>query len=334
MDARIGLSLPLDGYTANECIALAEHAEQIGYTDVWTSEISSIDAFSLLSAVATRTRNVRLGTGVVPVYTRPPALLAMAAATIQGLSNGRFCLGVGSSTEIIVERWMGREFTRPLTAVRETVEAVQLALSGAKVSADGNLVRMRDFRLTAPEVDPVPIYVGGIGPRMVQLAAEIAEGVILSHVGFRALRNRVDEFLASVEAHDRDASEVDIAQRVGVAIDEDEMRLRDVLKREIAGYGRATAYAASFARQGFVKESSAMQSAWATGDGRAAAAAVSDEMIEDLFIFGTAEACKNRLRDYRTAGLRTPIIIPMSVDPDSATRAARRREVLDALVEP
>ncbi|GAC1324062.1 MAG: LLM class F420-dependent oxidoreductase [Chloroflexota bacterium] len=329
---RIGLSLPLDGFALDACVALAQHAEDLGYTDIWTSETSSVDAFSLLGAVATRTNTVRLGTGVVPVYTRPPALLAMATATIQGVSRGRFCLGLGSSTEVIVERWMGRDFRRPLAAVRDTVEAVQLALSGSKVSVDGDIARMRDFRLTLPEVDPVPIYVGALGPRMLDLAAEIADGVMLSHVGYRALRAATVAFVAAVEAHGRDAADVDIAQRVGVAIDEDEVPLRESFRREIAGYGRARAYAASFARQGYVNEASAMQAAWADGNGRAAAEAVSDRMVEDLFIFGSADACRRRLEEYCAAGLRTPIVIPISVETDADVRAMRRRAVMEALI--
>src|SRR5689334_1664559 len=127
---RLGLSLPLDGLSLAECVELAEVAERLGYTDVWTSEVNGADGFTLLGAIAVKTHAVRLGLAIANVYTRPPALLAMTAASLQSLSQGRFCLGLGTSTEPIIERWMGLSLERPLTRMRESVEVIRLALTG------------------------------------------------------------------------------------------------------------------------------------------------------------------------------------------------------------
>jgi probable F420-dependent oxidoreductase len=322
--SRLGLSLPLDGLSLPECVELAQFAEHLGYTDVWTSEINGADGFTLLAAIAARTRSIRLGLAVAPVYTRPPALLAMTAASLQSLSQGRFVLGLGSSTEPIVERWMGLTFRQPLTRVRETVEALRLALTGERVSFEGETLSLRDFRLQLGPAD-VPIVLAALGPRMLRLAGEIADGVVLSFAGLGAIPAQLGEVSAHLPAG------FDVLQRVGVAIDEDEQRFRSAVRRELAGYARTQAYNASFARQGYAAEASAIQQAWQRGDARAAAEAVSDRLIADTYLFGTPEVCRDRLASYRQAGLRTPIVVPISLDPEPAQRLRQRRRVLEAL---
>jgi probable F420-dependent oxidoreductase len=307
-----------------ECVELARVAEDLGYADVWTSEVNGADGFTLLGAIAARTRSVRLGLAIAPVYTRPPALLAMTAASLQALSQGRFCLGLGSSTEPIVERWMGLSLDRPLQRVRETVEVIRLALTGERVDIEGETVRVNDFRLQLGPVD-VPIVLAALGPRMLALAREVADGVVLSFASLSA----IPEQLATTG---NTSPEFDVLQRVGVAIDEDPDRLRHAARRELAIYGRARAYNVSFARQGYAEEARAIQAAWQRGDGRAAAEAVSDRLIADTYVFGTAEACRARLASYREAGLRTPIVIPISLHPDPAERHRRRLRVLESLV--
>lgn len=323
---RLGLSLPLDGLSLRECVELAQVAEQLGYTDVWTSEINGADGFTLLAAIAVQTRSLRLGLAVAPVYTRPPALLAMTAASLQALSDGRFCLGLGSSTEPIVERWMGLSLRQPLVRVRETVEAIRLALTGERLVFEGETVQVRDFRLQLGPVD-VPIVVGALGPRMLSLAGEIADGVVLSFAGLSAIPAQL---AATGDAQHR--ADFDVLQRIGVAVDEDEDRFRSAVRRELAIYARAAAYNASFARQGYAAEARAIHDAWQRGDARAAAAAVSDRLIADTYVFGTPEICRARLASYRQAGLRTPIIVPIALDPDPVQRQQQRRRVLESLV--
>jgi probable F420-dependent oxidoreductase len=326
------VSIPLDGFGLGECIDLAQHLESLGYTDVWTSEIGGADGFSVLAAVASRTTQVRLGTAVTPVFTRPAALIAMSAATLQGLSGGRFCLGLGSSTDVIVERWMGLPMTRPLTRVRETLEAVQLALSGTRVDFQGETITVQDFRLQLPEIDLVPIVLGALGPKMLRLAGEVADGVILSHAALPMMPRLLEAFRQGVTASGRDVEDVDVIHRVPVAVDEDEQTLHSVLRRELAGYGRSRFYNAFFDRQGYEAEAQGMRDAWARRDSRAAAEAVSTRMLEDMFVFGTLDACRTKLQSYRAAGVRTPVILPISVDPDPQVRKERRIRLLEHLI--
>lgn len=333
MTQRLGVSLPLDGLTLQECLELAQYAETLGFTDVWTSEIGGADGFSLLAAIAVRTERLRLGVGVVPVYTRPPALIAMSAAALQSLSGGRFSLGLGTSTEIVVEQWMGLSLDRPLARMRETVEAVQLALSGSKVSLEGETLHMQEFRLQLPDVEPVAVLLGALGPRMIELAGEIADGVILSQAGRSALPTILEDYWMAVESSGRERDDVEVVQRIAVAVDEEEDTLRQVFRRELAGYGRTKFYNDFFVRQGLLEpeEASAMREAWARGEGRAAAATISDRMVEQCFVFGSADVCRARLAEYRRAGITTPVIIPVSIDPDPEVRHTRRRQVLETL---
>jgi alkanesulfonate monooxygenase SsuD/methylene tetrahydromethanopterin reductase-like flavin-dependent oxidoreductase (luciferase family) len=245
---------------------------------------------------------------------------------LQSLSQGRFCLGLGSSTEPIVERWMGLALERPLTRVRETVEVIRLALLGERVAFDGQTVQVRDFRLQLGPTE-VPIVLAALGPRMLGLAGEIADGVVLSFAGLSAIPTQ----LAAVgPAHAR--PDFDVLQRIGVAVDEDPDRFRSAVRRELAIYGAARAYNAAFARQGYAAEAEAMQAAWQRADSRAAAEAVSERLIADTYVFGSPEACRARLAAYREAGLRTPIVVPIALDADPAERRRRRLRVLESLV--
>src|SRR6266511_3422103 len=144
---RLGVTPPVEVAGMRAGVDLAVRAESLGYTDVWTAEVGAVDAFAPLAAVAVRTERVRLGTGLIPVYTRPPALVAMSAAAIQELSGGRFVLGIGASSPAIVGGWMGMPFTDPVERVEEYVVLVREMLAAHKVSHDGPTVRSDGFRV-------------------------------------------------------------------------------------------------------------------------------------------------------------------------------------------
>src|SRR5712692_5003886 len=144
----------------------ARRAEELGYVDAWSSEASNVDAFSPLAAVACVTREMRLGTAIVPVFTRPPALMAMSAATVQQISGGRLVLGLGLSTPTIVEKWMDVKYRKPVTRMRETVAALRQAFTRNKVVMEGQTVRINGFRLDMPLDTPPPIYIAAQGSKM------------------------------------------------------------------------------------------------------------------------------------------------------------------------
>jgi alkanesulfonate monooxygenase SsuD/methylene tetrahydromethanopterin reductase-like flavin-dependent oxidoreductase (luciferase family) len=189
---RLGITPPVEMTGIAAAVELSAQAEALGYTDLFSSEIGSADAFSPLAALAVQTSRVRLGTALVPVFTRPPALLAMTAASLQSISRGRFVLGIGTSTRHIVERWMGLPFGGPVDRVREYVEALRGILAGDKVTLDGRAIRVDGFRRQAEPVARVPIHVGALGPRVCRLAGSVADGVqfALHDTRWRAPRAR------------------------------------------------------------------------------------------------------------------------------------------------
>src|SRR5437870_636125 len=178
MTTRLGRTPPIEVMGIRGAVDLCARAEDLGYTDVWSAEVGAVDAFSPLAAIAVRTERVRLGTALVPVFTRPPALTAMSAAGIQQLSGGRFVLGIGTSSPAIVGQWMGLDFDGRVKRIEEYVEVLREALAGKKVTFRGETVRAENFRLQVDPGAPVPIFVGALGPQMCRLAGRVADGVL------------------------------------------------------------------------------------------------------------------------------------------------------------
>ncbi|HEX4107122.1 MAG TPA: LLM class F420-dependent oxidoreductase [Solirubrobacteraceae bacterium] len=317
---RLGLAVPIEGLPLRDALDLAVRASELGYDDCWSYEVNVSDGFTPLAWLTGQAPSLRLGISIIPAFTRPPALLAMTSASLQQLSGGRFVLGLGSSSPNIVERWMGGTYERPLTRVRETVEAVRLVLSAEKASYHGTTLRLDDFRLDM-EPTPVPIMLGALGPRMFALAGEIGDGVITVFNSVAAT--------AALIAECGPGDGFDVVSKLFIAVDEDDAALRDMLRRMLTGYGTVPAYNRYLARQGYAAQASAMAEAWARGDRRAALAAVDDEMLGQIFVFGSAADCARRLRDYAAAGVRTVLIAPMTAAGDPTERRRRVEHTIE-----
>ncbi len=308
MVERLGVTVPLPGFDLRGACEIARRAEEVGYTDAWSAEVSGHDAFSVATAVGLSTSSMRIGCAIVPVYTRPPALIAMSALSASQAAGGRFCLGLGASTPTIVDGWMGVPFERPLTRTRETVEIVKQALAGHKVSYEGETVRVAGFRLEAPA--SVPIFLAALGPKMMRLAGEVADGLALYAVSEEGVR------LARAAAPD-----LEIVARLICIPDEPEDEVRSFARFLLTPYVAADGYNAWIARQGFEAEAQAVRQAWHARDRNAAVAAVSDRLVDALVISGPTGACRERLQSFRSAGLDTPILLFIAQKgPDAAMK--------------
>src|SRR5688500_10984547 len=179
MDKRLGLTIPVLPFDVRKSVGLAKRAEDLGYTDAWAAEASGTDGFSVASAAGIATSKMRIGIAIVPIFTRPPALIAMSTLAAHQACGGRFCLGLGASSPTIVERWMGLDVDKPLTRTRETIDAVRAALTGDKVTVDGDTVHIKGFRLEQGTTDKIPLFLAALGPKMLALAEETADGVAL-----------------------------------------------------------------------------------------------------------------------------------------------------------
>ena len=297
MTQRLGVTIPLPGFDVRGACDLARRAEELGYTDAWSAEVSGPDGFSVAAAAGVSTSKIRIGCAIAPAFTRSPSLLAMSALAASQASGGRFCLGLGASTPTIVENWMGIAFDRPLSRMRDTVAVVKSALAGEKVVYDGPTVSVNGFRLEGAPAK-VPLFLAALGPKMMELANTEADGIALYAVAEEGVR------IARAAAPG-----LEILARLVCVPDQPEDEVRDFGRFLLAPYVAAEGYNAWIARQGFEDEARAVKQAWDARDRKAAVAAMSDRLVEALIVMGPAGKCRERLDSLREAGLDTPVLL-------------------------
>ncbi len=312
---RLAISLPLPGLSARDCVALARRAErEWGYHAVWLAETSGPDAFALAAAIAGATERLTIGTAVVPVYSRTPAVLAMAAGTLAQLSGDRFVLGLGSSSHAIVQDWNGVAFERPLAHVRESVAILRQAFAGKRTDFTGEVLRSRGFRLGSPPDREVPIYLAALRERMLALAGEIGDGLVLNLFPVSALPKMLAAHRAGGAAVGRDVSRHEVVVRFQVAVGGDVERARNRVRLAFGPYVAAPVYNRFFAWCGFESEARAVAEAFARGDRAALARALSDDLVDRVTILGPAERCREQLAEFVATGVTTPVLSPLSAD--------------------
>lgn len=313
---RIGVALPIPHpLPVQDYIAAAKRAEAVGYESVWIPEVAGPDATSLAAAIAVETKRVRIGTGIISVFTRHPTLTAITAATLGGLSQGRFVLGLGVSSHTIVQEWQGIPFTRPLARTREYVEIVRQVVAGGKVVCDGKIFHIRNYRAAmVMEQGCIPIYLAALQPPMLRLAGEIADGVILNWVPAERVPDLIREVEVGAKKAGRSLADIDITCLVRVCIAEAEDRVRAWLRRELTGYTIVELYNRYFTAFGFSEEARSVLAAWQQGDRAGATAQVSERMLKALAAFGSAEACRERIAEFHAAGVNGVIAFPFSAE--------------------
>lgn len=282
-------------------VSYTQQAERTGYDRVWLPETWGRDAVSVITVLAERTDSVGLGSSILPVYSRSPALLGQTAATLQEVSEGRFRLGIGPSGPAVIEGWHGAEFDRPLRYTRETVEIVKRVLSGESVEYDGELFQLSGFRLRGePPEEPPEIDAAGLGPKSVELAGRFADGwhaVVFTPDG---LRERLGDLERGAELGDRDPEEVRTTLSLPCCALEDRERARRLARQHIAFYvgGMGTYYRESLSRQGYGEVAEAVATAWGSGDREEALAAIPDELLDELAAAGTPEEAREGIERF------------------------------------
>jgi F420-dependent oxidoreductase-like protein len=296
---------------------LVGDAERLGATSVWVPEFWGYDALTPLAYLAASTDTIKLGTGIVQLGARTPAMLAMSAMSLQAMSGGRFILGIGTSGPQVMEGWHGVHFDRPVTRTRETIEIIRGITAGEKLRHDGEVYTLplpggegRSLRTAATPVH-VPIYVASLGPANLRLTGELADGWI----GNSFFPETAETFFGPIRAGAAEAgrsfAELDLTVAVGLEFTED---VEGAGRRHADGYaftfgamGSATRnfYKDAFARQGFADDVEAVQRLWLAGDREGAARRVPIEIGLGTNLIGTDELITERLRGYRDAGVTT-----------------------------
>ncbi|MHB8329796.1 MAG: LLM class F420-dependent oxidoreductase [Acidimicrobiales bacterium] len=295
---RYGITVPFDDIPLSEHGQWFERLADLGYSDVWTGEANAADGFTPLALAAVLAPTLRLGTAVVPVYTRGPGLLAMQAATMAELAPGRFALGIGSSSDVIVERWNAMPFDEPYKRVRDTLRFLREALSGEKVDARYETFEVHGFRLGRRIEQIPPVYVAALRPGMLRLAGREADGAILNWLSAEDVRQVVPEVGPGKE----------IVARIFVCPTEDADRARFVGRMGIAAYLNVAVYAAFHEWLGRGPLLKAMWEAWRAGDRKSALAAIPDEVVDALVVHGSPAACRAHIRRYVENGVTIPVL--------------------------
>jgi probable F420-dependent oxidoreductase len=293
---RWGLTVPLPTLPLREHAELVRRAEAAGYTDFWSGETSGPDGFTPLALCATWTERVRLGTGVVGVFTRGPALLAQQAAALSDASTGRFALGIGASSDRIVEGWNQIPFEKPLTKMAQTLEFLRTAFSGERTSTG--------FKLDQPPAEAPPIVLAALRGKMLRLAVEKADGAFTNFLPLAALPKVTEQLHGAPEGFE-------LACRF-FCVPGERDQVEPLARFMFASYATVPVYEAFFRWLGYGERIDEMVAAWKAKDREAAVAAAPWEVIEDTFIFGTLAEIRDRLEAYVAGGITLPVLTPIT----------------------
>jgi probable F420-dependent oxidoreductase len=303
--SRWGITIPFDGVPLHEQRTLFEQLPDLGYTDVWSAESNGADAFTPLALASVWAPSLRLGNAIVPAYTRGPGTLAMSVATMAAAAPGRFVLGIGSSSNVIVEKWNDIPFEEPYKRVRDTVRFLRSALTGEKVVERYDTFSVDGFRLGLVPPEPPPILVAALRSGMLRLAGREADGAILNWLA----ASDVPKVTPYVHEGGPDK---EIAARIFVAPTTDTDRARGVAKFAMAAYLNVPVYRAFHEWLGR-EELKPMWDAWAAGDRKAAVAAIPDSVADAIVVHGSPEQCREQVQAYADNGVTTPVVALLPV---------------------
>jgi probable F420-dependent oxidoreductase len=310
----------LMGLGPGVAVSTAKRAEELGYRSFWTAETTGPESFSVLAAAGAAAPSLDLGTGVLPMQIRTPALAAMSAATLQALHPDRdILLGVGISSPVVAGQWHGAPYgDRPLDQVREYVTLVKQCLSGEPVTFEGDFYNVRKFRLGLRLGDRKPkVVVGALNPKMLQLAGEVADGVLLNYLPASHVPWSVEQVRKGGDAT------IYAYVHAGVCEREDGIALA---RRDLFSYAVVDSYARNFERAGFGDEVAEIRARHAERDREGALAGVSDRMVDAIDIMGDAATVRRAVEEYVAAGVQVPVLMPLPWGPD-------RTKVIEATME-
>lgn len=307
-----GFSLTSDELGARTLAGLAAAAEDLGYRYLVNAESLELEAIATAAAAIMSTSTAVVGTGIVNVYSRTPFALAMAAATLAELSGGRFLLGLGTSSAALVEGAHGLTYERPLSRTATTVEAVRALLAGGTVGA---------ARLLRPPSQAVPIALAAVGPRMLRLAGEVADGVLL------ALQSPD----SVADARRAVGSGPTILVRTLVGLPGDDPLALAHARRLLASYLAVPAYAAMLREGGHAAALDRVAAAVRERGRAAGADAVSDDLLADRVVVGSVGEQRRRLAEYRRAGSEIDVLAFVTADTSAARRESRESAVRGGL---
>lgn len=295
MSGSWALTLPLPMTPLSASRELVQRAEAAGYTDFWTGETSGPDGFTPLALCCEWTEKARLGTGVIGVPLRGRALLAMQAAALADASGGRFSLGIGASSDRIVEGWNKMEFSKPLTMISDAVDFLRPVLDGERVEG---------FKLESPPAERVPIVLAALRGKMLRLAVEKADGAFTNFLPLSGLPQVTEQLDGAPEGFD-------LLCRF-FCLEGEREQVEPIARFMFSSYITVPVYENFYRWLGHGEKIDPMVEAWAAKDRQKAAELAPWDLIEDMFIFGSPDEMRARLDAYVEGGITVPVLTPIT----------------------
>jgi probable F420-dependent oxidoreductase len=314
---RHGMTIPFDGVPLHAQRDWIVELADLGYTDVWSSEANGADAFTPLALASTWAPSLRLGTAIVPAFTRGPGLMAQSVGTLAQAAPGRFVLGVGTSSNVIVEGWNGIPFDEPYKRTRDVVRFLRRALAGEKVTGEFDTFSVRGFKLGMMPEQPVPILVAALREGMLRLAGREGDGAIINWLSADDVAT-----VAPIVQAAGDGTPREVVARIFVAPTDDADTVRGMGRFAIAAYLNVPVYAAFHEWLGRSDRLAEMWRLWKEGDRKAALAAIPDSVVDELIVWGPPEKCREHVQRYVDNGVTTPALalLPFGLDQRQAVR--------------
>ena len=315
---RMAVTLPA-GPSIEQTIKRLKWAEDNGYPDAWFSDSGAPDSLTQVAAVAHHTNSIRIGVAVTPVYTRTPAVLAATANVLEQLLPGRFIMGLGSSSQTIMGAWNGIALDKPLTRVKDTALMVRSMLKGEKSDFDLTTLKSRGYR-QAPLENPPPLYLAALQPKMIEMAAEIGDGVIFNLWPKSALPKMMEHVKIGAERAGKNWEDVEIVNRAMVLATDDKEAGRQLFRAAFAPYYATPVYNNFLAWSGYEDAANTISEGWAEKDRAKTGGALTDELIDEIAIIGTEDEIRARIREDARGGIHTHIVAPMAASPEDVQR--------------
>lgn len=310
------------GRSLEQAVERVRRAEALGYDSVYVTHIAGRDSLTVLMAYAAATERIRLGTGVLPMYSRTPVATAQQAATIDEYSGGRMVLGIGVSHKVTVENWFGSRIEHPVAEMREYVTVLRAIFEGRDVPEGKRFPTRFRFMGLQPRPD-LPIYVAGLSPNMLRLAGEVADGVMLWLCNPEYIQAVVVP--AVREGRERAGKTLDgfdIVAAVPAAVTDDRPAAYETMRGDLVTYWSLPFYRAMIERSGFGDDIAAFDAAMASGDVDKAKQGISERFLDTLTAIGSPEEVRAGVGRYHDAGATSPCVGPVPRTDFAATLEA------------
>lgn len=305
---RVGLAIPPVGLPIDLCMDVVRQAEEHGFDSLWMGEAWGTETCTMVSALLARSQRIPIGTSIISIYLRPPTLAAMQAATLDLIAPGRVRIGLGVSTRN-VNALHGVPWDHPVSRTREYVSILRQGLTGKRVTSEGKFYRPQGFQLGMPAPARMPpIYLAAVNPKMLQLAGEIADGVILAWLPARQVPDSLAEIARGAARVGRTLSDIDIGCYIHTMVTDDRAQALSQLRRILVSYCQANTYIQGFRHFGYGDILDEVHLRWKAGDRSGAEAVIPESMVEELYVLGTVEECRAHIDRFMQAGIQMPVV--------------------------